>query len=255
MAVQTVSLWKVYCTQAGDEGFHEVWSESKPTACPNNNLHSINADSVFLLDTIASNEVVIREEDPPEGHSKTGGHIGIKTLPCSCPPGLSEHKFSWPFPISALAFSFMSDSAMEGDSFELLVGPNTNVTSLSADSAASDSSFVVADVANMFVGMRLNIGDGSKVNDLGVITHIDTANVVVTTDESATDAFSVSSPTVFQGVVTPVSYFEIGPAGSYHIGESKIGGSYTDAGTIISVKYSNNHSSPVTFRPTAEYLY
>lgn len=38
--------WKIYCTEPGDEGWHYIWSDTAPTACPNNPAHSVNINSV-----------------------------------------------------------------------------------------------------------------------------------------------------------------------------------------------------------------
>jgi len=37
--------WKIYCTEQGDEGWKEIWSDSVPTSCPNNVSHTIMTDS------------------------------------------------------------------------------------------------------------------------------------------------------------------------------------------------------------------
>ena len=38
--------WKIYCTEPGDVGFHEAWSDTPITTCPNNPAHSVNPNSV-----------------------------------------------------------------------------------------------------------------------------------------------------------------------------------------------------------------
>lgn len=42
--------YRIYCTEIGDEGWQELWSDTVPTECPNNALHTINANSVQILD-------------------------------------------------------------------------------------------------------------------------------------------------------------------------------------------------------------
>ena len=39
-------LWRIYCTEPGDEGFQYAFSDTAITECPNNSLHSVNANSV-----------------------------------------------------------------------------------------------------------------------------------------------------------------------------------------------------------------
>ena len=38
--------YRIYCTQSGDEGWQEVWSDTPPTTCPNNVSHSVNPNSI-----------------------------------------------------------------------------------------------------------------------------------------------------------------------------------------------------------------
>lgn len=41
--------WRLYCTDAGDTGWQEVWSSTPPVECPNDAGHSVNAESVQQL--------------------------------------------------------------------------------------------------------------------------------------------------------------------------------------------------------------
>lgn len=38
--------WRIYCNEAGDEGWHFAWSDTAITECPNNASHSVNSNSV-----------------------------------------------------------------------------------------------------------------------------------------------------------------------------------------------------------------
>jgi len=40
------SLWRIYCTDAGDTGWQEIWSNTAPTTCPNDIGHTVNSDSI-----------------------------------------------------------------------------------------------------------------------------------------------------------------------------------------------------------------
>ena len=41
--------WRVYCTEPGDVGFQYVWSDTKPTECPNDSGHSYNPNSISQI--------------------------------------------------------------------------------------------------------------------------------------------------------------------------------------------------------------
>lgn len=49
-------LYRIYCTETGDEGYKTVWSNERPTTCPNNSNHSVDLGKVKTL--IAPEEVL-----------------------------------------------------------------------------------------------------------------------------------------------------------------------------------------------------
>jgi hypothetical protein len=42
--------WRIYCEEPGDLGWHEEWSDTAITTCPNNVAHPVNANSVQELE-------------------------------------------------------------------------------------------------------------------------------------------------------------------------------------------------------------
>ena len=42
--------YRIFCTEPGDIGWKEVWSSTPPIECPNNNLHTINSNSIQNLE-------------------------------------------------------------------------------------------------------------------------------------------------------------------------------------------------------------
>lgn len=43
------TLYRIYCTEPGDVGWQEEWSDTAITTCPNNAAHSVNPNSVQTL--------------------------------------------------------------------------------------------------------------------------------------------------------------------------------------------------------------
>lgn len=43
--------WRVYCLDPSDIGWQYTWSDTKPTVCPNNVSHSINNQSISVIQT------------------------------------------------------------------------------------------------------------------------------------------------------------------------------------------------------------
>ena len=60
-----VYKYRVYCNTEAKNVF--TWAESAPTTCPNNTAHTINNNSISIVDKIVSNEVKIQAESVPTG--------------------------------------------------------------------------------------------------------------------------------------------------------------------------------------------
>lgn len=249
----SLSKYKIWCVT--DNQYEYIWSETEPLVCPINNTHTINIDSIVVIDEIASNIMKIREENIPTGENfqcecynieYTGG-TGVET----------STDFTWPHPINVLELQFVSTDANKGDSIRLVVAPNTIIGVITANVSISDKIINVSSTVldNVMIGYHLDLFDGANTFDCGRITSVDKVNNQVTVENSLTQSFSASSPTYVRLSVYVVNNYIIGPPQRYVIGEGKIGGSYVPTNTIVRVSITNSSNLPKTFSAQLEYLY
>ena len=246
----SVNEYRIYCVD--ETTFKTTYGTTPPTTCPTNTAHTVNPNSISIVSTISNSKVEVKEEDTP-----TGGHFQMKSMVCTCPVGQSIHDFTWPMPISALSFYYNVSTELTGDTFQLLMMPNTTLGTLIADVNVSDVTFTVSQtvIDNMKIGFTCILTDGVNSDDCGRVIAINTNLNTVTCETATTHAFLATSPTLVQFTAKPVDFFQFGNPGPVVVGCSKIGGSYLPAGKIVRLIYNNNGIVEHTFIPNLEYLY
>ena len=253
MADQTIYYYKVWCDT--DSQWEYIWSEVTPTVCPANNGHTIDSSKIVIVDIIKEEEVIVREEGTP-----TGGHFQAKTILfddtlLDGSSGWKEVDISFPYPISLLSCDFVAQADDEGNELQFIVAPNTTVGAITAnvDSLENVINVQQSVVDNVSKGYVAYLYDGVNSDYLGPITDI--TGTVVTTKNNTVNSFSAATPTYFQMSIFMGEDITIPAAGRYALGESKIGGSYIPAETIIRARYNNISQKTGRFGAMIEYLY
>jgi hypothetical protein len=249
-----VYKWEIYCND--EAGFQYWWLDSDtvgPTTCPNDSGHSVNPNSVALVDSIENNDVRVLEED---GTIPTSGSYQMNSFCYMCGPGITTHTESFPTPISGLAVEYVVNEDNVGDEFKILVAPNTTIGVITADVSASDTVINVSStvIDNMTPGRYMRITDGSTTNDLGRVVDVDTNLSQITVETAATDAFAAATPTYVQMTVQR-AHVHIMRAWLAEFGSSKIGASTIPANTPIVLEYNNRHHYYKQFVVQLENLY
>lgn len=115
----TIYQYRLFCITATTNEY--VWAESSPTKCPSNTLHTIDTNSITIVDKLEPNIVVVREEDVP-----TGGHFGCHTVSMNITASTTGIRTSYfPMPVSVLSVEFIAEEQNRGDTFSLGVFPDT----------------------------------------------------------------------------------------------------------------------------------
>ena len=245
-----VKHWRVYCEteSAWTDGY--LLDGVSPTTCFTDTGHTVNSNSTQLLGDIMNQNVNIVEESTP-----TGGAYKSVSYKEVCAVGLSTHDYSFKYPISALSISFNTIQDNQDDTLEVIIGEETTVGTVSATVTAADTVITVDSTVmdNAKLGYYINLDDATNNDNVGEVTSKDLVNSTITVDIPTTNGFAVG--TLVKMSVKSVDNFTFGPPGRYVLGDSKIGGSYIPALTVIRVKYTNNGASSVNFYPVIEYLY
>lgn len=176
------------------------------------------------------------------GTQRTGGHFQAMSRKFSAPSNRTTTvDFSEPIPMAGFILNFKATTEHEGDVINMYVAPETIVGAITANVSVSDTVINVSSTVlqNMSVGFLFQLFDGVHTEDLGRVITIDKANGQITVENASTRAFSASSPTYVRQSIQYVRDYIIGPPGDYTVGQSKIGGTYIPANTVIRVTYEN----------------
>jgi len=212
-------------------------------------------------------KVQIIEETPGK---ETQGHYGSETIVFNAPAAtVTNSDVTLSLPIALLAAHLDCKQTNDGDQIKLEINPEQVVGTL--DQSVSSALTVIPvpqSVIDLFIAKTLWLGidmfldDGTNKDALGtVLAYDDIANTVTVTTATtnsflAGDYIKVTvtiNPTIIGNGWVEITY---GESKVISIGESKIGSTRIDAGSIIRVKYDNNHGS-IQARPRilVEYLY
>lgn len=246
----TVYKYKIYCNT--DSVWETKWDTESLTVCPTNSSHSVNSNSVTIIDSISENETIIKEET-----IKTGGHYRVETKKIIASQGVNSADYTWPYPISVLSVNFKTNDSHKNDLIDNIIIPDTTVGNITADVSVGETVITVSQsvIDNIALGYGISLDDGVNNNDLGKVSNIDKNTNQITVETATTNSFLSSTPTMIKMCIYMFDKFEISEAGSYSIGSAKIGGSYLPAGKVSRVVYTNNTAETKEIIFAIEYLY
>ena len=115
----TIYKYRLQCTT--DNIYEYIWGTTPPTLCPTNSTHTIDTNSIAIVDQVNSNLVTIKEESV-----KTGGNFGCATIKIEAIKNTTSFSsISWPHAISGLQINLISGSENSGDIVNGYVGKDT----------------------------------------------------------------------------------------------------------------------------------
>lgn len=252
-AAPTVYKYRIYCNTESANVYQ--WAETGPATCPNNTAHSINLNSISIVDQQGPSIFAIKEET-----ISTGGHYRTESKKISANAGpnvITSIQFSWPYDVSVLAIYMSPDSSSDGDSLTITVGANTILGILTQDIAAGVTTIPVSSsvITNIAKGYYVSVDDGNNADNLARVIAIDAINNTITTELATTHSFTAASPTYIKVNVRPVDQLELVAGLQYALGMKKIGGSFIPANTVVTVDYFNKTNVAKNLVFAYEYLY
>ena len=249
MAAKQINHYRVFC--ATENTYQYVWKDSLPTTCPNNNSHTIDADTISIMDTVSQAAVEVVQQ------TGTGGNYTCQSFCFDIPANSTVTKqYSWPYPVSISTMHFTSDSTQTGDLISGIISPNTVIGTLAADLPATGTILsVTPSVAqNAITGTLATVTDGTNTSELGSFYGIDTANNTVCVMTAPGTAFAAASPTKVMMSFQNIS-FEIGQPGFYTFGGQQLKGASMPANAVMQITYTNTSQVPKRFRCWGEMGY
>jgi hypothetical protein len=232
----SVNKYRIYCN--AEATWKYSWATDPITKCPLDTTHSVNPDSVSLVDSIEANEVIICEEK-----TKTGGHYQCISKTLTVEAGqMNSLTYSYPYPVSIICGNMNVDETQVGDCICIKLAPDTVIGAITQDILVDDGIVYVDEtsIANLFNGCLATFTDGVNTSTEVVVYEVDTNAGSIKVTPAVDKAFSLSSPTYVRRTIKYANQVQIGRPGSVSIGRNLIGGSYIPANVPIQLCYKNN---------------
>lgn len=248
----TIYNYRIYCITEAQNVYE--WNTVEPTTCPNNTAHTINLNSISIVDQRAPSIFTIQQETVP-----TDGWFKTETMLINAATGpgvVTSLTRSWPFNISLLNLYFQTTDTNTGDSLTIDWAANYPIGIITTDMSAGAITATVSTtvIQNIFVGFYVDFDDGTNVDQCGRVTAIDTTTNSITFETATVHGFSASTPTLVGITVTPVN-LQFGPPCWYNVAQQVIGGSHIPANQVATAYYTNNSAQAKQLYVNLEYFY
>lgn len=249
----TLNNYQVFCET--DQTWETVWLEEPPTVCPTNVTHTIDTDTISILQVVSESIVSIKEELIP-----TGGFVQMSSRRMNITESANEQIFDFTMPINIniLSFSLRTTDDNNGDKMEIHVAPNTTIGAIIANVSIGDQTIYVSPTVlqNIKVGYFVKLTNNFVTRtELGRVLTINIATSSITVETASDAAYSALTPTYVQMSAHVMSEFEIGAPLDVKVGDDKIGSSFVPAGTVVRVCYLNRSGVAKSLVITTQYLY
>lgn len=236
--------YRVYCNT--EDKYEYIWNDILPTICPSNVAHTIDTNTISIIDTLETNSVnIIQESIITGGNYRTEGKkIVIQAN------STTTQEYSWQYNISALTITFYTGNN-ENDILNCFVAPNTVIGALTNDVVISDTVLNV----NSTVIDNIKVGYQIVINNefIGECIEINKINNTITSNNAVTQNYNTG--TYIQMTVNPIKDFILKSNTLYEFARKTIGSSSIPANTIIKLQYQNTTNEEKNLFFSIEYMY
>ena len=245
--------YRIFCVTESKNVY--VWAETEPTACPNNTAHTINTNSISIVDRRDPNEVRINEETTP-----TGGHFKVETVAVPVAGGVdvvTTATKSWFHPVSILTFNFGTTADHQGDIITIDAPSDFTIGVITQAVAPGATVIQVSQSAIDIIGIGyyVKLDNGTNASNLGRVLAMNKVTRNITVETATTNGFLVGTPTQVKISVRTLDAYEIAEPSRYKFGASKFRGIYIPANAIVKISYTNKAVTSKRLVVDLEYLY
>jgi len=249
-----VNNYRLYCYT--EETNVLGWGTIAPTACYHNTEHSIDLDSITIVDYVDDeiiNANVIEENSPTGERYQAKQFLVVPTTGSDW----QTFNFSMAKDVTVKKGTVYVQDACIGDEMSCHMSPDTIIGIITADVAAEATEISVSEtvINNIFEGAEVKLYDGVNQDNCGMVLDVDTDANKITIQTATTHSFSAGSPTYVQMTVCFVHQIEVVNNSIIELGENAIKGFHWPANTILQVKYKNNNAQEKKIGVVMEYYY
>lgn len=243
----SIVKWRIFCNteNAWSEGYLDE-SSGNPTLCFNNNTHSVNLNSEYVVETTEKLQVKLQREDTP-----TGGNYNSEGFALNVAANTTGTlSVSWPFPINVLSVHSQTNDSNLGDILNAITNPKTLVGITTEEILIGTNILTVNStvIANAKVGFDLYIIDEL----VGRILSINTNNSTIILENNVSQTYNSGSNIYVE--LRIIRTHNLGYNSGNDFGAFN-GNKYLAANTITNVSYTNNSNTEKKFCFSVEYLF
>lgn len=253
----TVYQYQIFCIT--ENQFVPIWGTVPPTTCPTDTAHTVNPNSVQVLQSLTTNQVSINViTNTPPNSTPLGGYYRMTSQSFSAAANTTTTQtFSYPYPIAVTSGYIVTDDTMAGDVISVGAGYGSTIGTLTANANSGDTTITITpSVVNSFYlrnGGHVRITDG--VNTTSYIPVVSQNNNTNTITLATALPFSYSTGAFVQIAIIFIDNVTFGPGGIYRVAETSKTSAYVAANTVFRITYTNNTGSPKTVTFVYDYLY
>lgn len=248
----TVNHYKIYCNT--EAKYVDGWGTTSPTTCYNNNTHSVNSNSVQVIEIVSSDVVKIREDSITIPRNVWIKHIEFTNIESN---SSQDQYFTFDILTSMYSFTLVTDDTNKGDEFTIAINPDTTLGLITQNITAGDTTLYAPPglLAYGWNGFELKVTDGTNTDVLGRMTNIDKTTGIVTFATPTAHSFS-SANTLVKMTYYTMKDLKFGAPGTLRFGDDVIGGSTPPVGTVVKFTYKNNtQAGDLTDTPKSFIMY
>lgn len=244
---QSVYKYRIYCNTEADYVYS--WGNTEPTTCPNDTAHSIDTNSIAIIETISTQ--TIKAEENSDGYFETT-HV-VMNIPTGSPGDITTYDVTWPMDIILWRTFITPTSDMIGDSISVLAAPETTVGVLTASASIGQTTISVNStvLGNVSRGFLITLYDGVNKNVCGRCTEVNTTNSTISFQTAITNNFSAG--TAVKISIYVLNNINITDTTTIDIGTKGFKGKGVPSGLIMRVYYTNNSGTSKIVRWRPEY--
>lgn len=162
-----------------------------PTACPNNNTHTIDPSGIRVITSMDSKTVVIKQTS----NAVIGDNYRAEAYTMvAAPSTTTTMDISYPYNTTIFLATYLGTPDNIGDSLSVIAAPDNPIGLLAADISSGVTTLTVWPLGLVpNVGWLLSITDGVNTDDLGHIISINPTNGVIVFETATVNGYLTGS--------------------------------------------------------------
>ncbi len=204
----TIYNYQIYCVTEAQYVYE--WSETLPTTCPNNTAHTIDTNSITIVETLGVPRVLV--------DNNVVGYYQASCVTINVGTGATgtvfTQNFSFPHDIYLWTGEFRSTASMIGDTFSLFVAPYTTIGYLTVGGVTGDTVLHVSPIiftsGYIVGGINLSITNGVTSSDLGRVADLNSVGGTATVEFGLPQSYSPGALVQFSVCIVRNQYIDSG---------------------------------------------